>query len=78
MLNVLKATGKLEPFSEEKLHRSIDRAGIPKDIAANIIAHVKTKLYDNIPTYEITGPARGFALKMLEINRDRLLRSIEV
>lgn len=31
-------------------------------------------IFDNIPPHEITDPARDFALKMLEINRDRLLR----
>jgi hypothetical protein len=36
------------------------------------------RIFDNIPALEITDPARGFALKMLEINRDRLLRSFEV
>jgi hypothetical protein len=36
------------------------------------------RIFDNIPAHEITHPARDFALKMLEINRDRLLRSTEV
>ena len=34
-------------------------------------------IFDNIPPQEITEPAREFALKMLEVNRDRLLRSQE-
>lgn len=31
-------------------------------------------IFDNIPSQEITKPEREFALKMLEVNRDRLLR----
>lgn len=32
-------------------------------------------ILDNIPPSEISAPAKAFALKMLEINRERLLRS---
>lgn len=32
-------------------------------------------IFDNIPVTEITQPARDFALRMLDINRDRLLQS---
>jgi hypothetical protein len=34
-------------------------------------------IFENIPPHEITDPARDFALKMLALNRGRLLRSIE-
>jgi hypothetical protein len=53
MPNVLKATGQIEPFNEDKLRLSIKRAGIPKKLAENVVIHVKSKLYDNIPTAEI-------------------------
>ena len=53
MVNVLKADGKLEPFSEEKLVASIKRAGIPPQIQDQVLEHVKEKLYDNIPTSEV-------------------------
>lgn len=53
MPNVLKATGEIEPFNEEKLRLSIQRAGIPKELVENIVIHVKSKLYQNIPTSEI-------------------------
>lgn len=53
MPNVLKATGKLEPFSEEKLRLSIQRAEIPNNLWGNTVKHVKSKLYENIPTKEI-------------------------
>jgi HJR/Mrr/RecB family endonuclease len=53
VVNVIKATGEKEPFSEDKLKISIQRAGIPKELEAQTIAHVKEKLYENIPTSEV-------------------------
>lgn len=53
MVNVLKSTGGKEQFSEEKLRNSIIRAGIPKQIENQVVSHIETKLYDNIPTSEI-------------------------
>lgn len=43
-------------------------------LAATDLADYR-RIFDNIPPDEITDPARDFALKMLEINRARLLRS---
>lgn len=53
MFNVLKASGQKEQFSEKKLRLSVQRAGIPKDLWENVVTHVKSKLYENIPTSEI-------------------------
>jgi len=53
MVSVIKATGEKEEFSEDKVKISIQRAGIPKDLEAQVIEHVKSKLYENIPTSEI-------------------------
>jgi len=53
MTYILKATGEKELFSEEKLRLSIQRAGIPKDLWENAVNHVKSTLYENIPTREI-------------------------
>ena len=53
MLNVLKATGQIEPFSEEKLRNSIRRAGIPKELENQVASHVAGTLRENIPTSEI-------------------------
>ena len=50
---VIKATGEKELFNEEKLRLSIKRAGIPDSVSHGVINHIKTKLYENIPTYEI-------------------------
>ncbi len=53
MSNVLKADGNLEPFDENKLLSSIKRAGIPENLHSQVLNHIKSKLYENIPTSEI-------------------------
>lgn len=55
MLNVIKADGSVEPFSEEKVVRSIKRAGVPEDLQSRVLQSIKDKVYDNIPTYDIYG-----------------------
>ena len=53
MVNVVKASGEKESFSEEKVMNSIKRAGIPHNIQHEVLSHVKEGLYENIPTSEI-------------------------
>ncbi len=53
MITVIKANGEKEPFNEEKINNSIKRAGIPNSIHQQVLQHVKSKLYENIPTSEI-------------------------
>lgn len=53
MVTVIKATGEEEPFSEEKLIASIKRAAIPEKLHKVVCDHVKSKLYNKIPTSEI-------------------------
>src|SRR3989338_5625723 len=52
MKNVIKANGDKEVFSEDKLRYSIKRAGIPQGLEEKVISHVKSKLYECIPTKE--------------------------
>jgi hypothetical protein len=53
MLNVKKASGEIVPFSEDRLRSSIKRAGVPEQIIENVVGHIKSKLYENIPTSEV-------------------------
>lgn len=53
MVSVTKASGEKELYSEEKVRGSIKRAGIPEDLENQVLEHIKTKLYENIPTGEI-------------------------
>lgn len=53
MIHVTKATGLKEHFSEEKVKYSIHRAGIPDEMQNRVLEHVKSKLYEGIPTSEI-------------------------
>ena len=52
-MQVIKASGEKEEFSEEKVKSSIERAGIPQELQAHVLSHVKEKLYDNVKTSEI-------------------------
>lgn len=60
MANVIKATGEIEPFNEEKLRSSIRRAGIPKELEDQVTSHITSKLHDNMPTFEIYRHIREF------------------
>ena len=53
MINVVKATGEIEPFSEGKVRSSIKRAGINEGTQDEVLLEIKNHLYDNIPTSEI-------------------------
>ena len=52
-VNILKASGIKEPFSEEKLKYSIERAGIPPELQDKVLSHVQSKLYESIPSQEV-------------------------
>lgn len=53
MVSVVKSDGSIEPFRQEKVRASIQRAGIPDKVQNLAVAHVKAKVYDFIPTSEI-------------------------
>lgn len=50
---VIKATGEREPFLETKVRSSIRRAGITPELEDQVVTHVRSILYENIPTAEI-------------------------
>lgn len=52
-VNVTKASGEMEPFSEDKVRFSLQRAGANQDLIAKILSHIKGELYDGIPTQKI-------------------------
>lgn len=52
-LNVLKTTGQKEPFDEQKVLTSIQRAHLPKSLHQLVLNHIKSKLYEGIPSTEI-------------------------
>ncbi len=53
MIHVLKANRTREPFSEQKVLASIQRARIPHSLRGEVLTHVKSKLYEGISTEEI-------------------------
>lgn len=50
---ITKASGKSEPFSSEKLKRSLERAGASEEKIKNIIEQVSANLYEGISTKKI-------------------------
>lgn len=52
-IKVKKASGEYEPFSEEKVRSSLQRAGAEEELINKIISHIKSELYDGISTKEI-------------------------
>lgn len=59
-VNVVKLSGDKEPFSEKKIRRSASRVGVPENLHDEMVSHVNSKLYDNIPTTEIFAHIKEF------------------
>jgi hypothetical protein len=53
VIRVTKMSGDQVLFDEEKLKRSLRRSRADEDIIAEVIAKVKTELYDSMPTKDI-------------------------
>lgn len=53
MIQVKKASGQLQPFSEEKVMLSLKRASVDSNLAESILTHLKGELYDGIPTQRV-------------------------
>ncbi len=52
-MQVVKADGTLEPYSDEKVLQSIKRAGIPHELQMQVLDHVRSKLHDQMETWEL-------------------------
>src|ERR1035437_5901410 len=63
MVNVLKANGMQEPFSQDKIRLSVNRVGVPANIQDKLISHVESKLYEDIPTKEVYQQVNEFLQK---------------
>jgi len=50
---IKKASGELEPFSEEKLRRSLGRVKALPDVADKIVSHIVGELKDGTSTHDI-------------------------
>lgn len=53
VINVIKANGEVQPFSEEQVISSLKRVGASDELAKKIIEQIRPYLYQNIPTFEI-------------------------
>ncbi len=56
---VTKASGQQEPYSVEKLRRSLEKASVPSDAAGEVISLIESKLRQGISTRELHRLAFG-------------------
>ena len=59
-VNVIKFNGEKEPFSEQKIIDSARRVGVPEELHGELLRHITSKLYENIPTAEIFTEIKKF------------------
>lgn len=52
-VNIVKASGEIEPFSEQKLRRSLERVDAPAALITDIVEHIKSELKEGLKTSEI-------------------------
>jgi len=52
-IQVLNAAGEYEPFSEEKIRSSLQRAEVVGEFQDKVVNRLREKLYEGIPTREI-------------------------
>lgn len=52
-MQVIKASGKSEPFSEKKVFRSLKRVGISENIAVSTLRYLKEQIKDKTTTQEV-------------------------
>ena len=52
-VEIIKASGEREPFSEQKLRRSLQKANTPPALVAEIVAHIRSELKEGVKTSEI-------------------------
>lgn len=67
-INVIKATGDIEPFSETKVINSLLHAGASQQLAQKILEQIKPQLYQNIPTFQIY----SVIMKLLQLEKREL------
>ena len=60
---VKKASGETEPFAQEKLEKSLRKAGVSEETVAYIVNDVKEWLHDGVSTHEIYARAFGLLKK---------------
>ncbi|HOI86819.1 MAG TPA: restriction endonuclease [Lentimicrobium sp.] len=52
-VSVIKSTGEMQDFSEEKLYQSLQNSGASEEMIESIISEIRKDLYEGIPTRRI-------------------------
>lgn len=63
VVKVIKVDGTKEDYSEEKIRASASRVGVPKALQNEMIANIRTILYDGIHTSEIFSLIKSYLSK---------------
>jgi hypothetical protein len=71
VIRVTKMSGDQVLFDEEKLKRSLRRSRADEDIIAEVMAKVKTQLYDSMPTKDIYNLAFSYLKKHSSFSASR-------
>lgn len=53
MVMVVKRSGESEPYSEEKVVRSMTRVGVPESLQPQVLKHIEARLHEGITTDEV-------------------------
>jgi hypothetical protein len=59
-ITIVKASGTKEPFSEEKVVRSLSKSGLSLDTAAHVVDNLKSHLKDDMTTGAIYGHVASY------------------
>lgn len=59
-ISVTKINGEIAPFDEDKIRRSAARVGVPENLQDELLEHIRSKIYDRIPTKEIFHEIKSF------------------
>ena len=54
---IIKASGEKEPFSEDKLRKSLEKTKAPPVLVKDVLEHIRSNLRDGMTTSEIYGTA---------------------
>lgn len=61
-IKVRKANGEVEIYSENKIRESARRVGVPEGLVDEMLAEIRARLYDGIPTAEIFAIIKGYLI----------------
>ena len=68
---IVKASGQKEPFSEEKLWKSLEKSGVQRALIKEVVDHIRGELKDGMKTTDIYRHAFSFLRKRHSLSAAR-------